>query len=298
MKRLDRRLRLVALVALAACGTEDPPVPGTTGGTGGGSGGTGGGGTSGTGGTAMARQRRLVHGRQRGMGGTGGTRWHRRIRRRRSAPRDGRVLPLQGRQPLDLRDQGAVGASPTARSRSIVRMEAVGGTGPHAAKQVFRVETRKYGRRQPQHAGGRHHQLAAARGEQDRALPGDQLHPLLGDADERRRRSAAAPSTSRTTGIRPRLRLDERPTGRIRRLGMTWPETYTEYKNTYNYASNPPMVTPSIGHEHRQLDRSWRPTCRSTVPAGTFNNCIVVQKRTVGRPEHEDLYLLPGRRAR
>ena len=230
-----RLLRLVALVAVGACGGKDPQkvdagtggTGGTTGGTGGTStggsggsptGGTGGGGTGGTAGTA-------------GTGGTGGG-------GSTDAPPAMAYFPFAvgNRWTYDILEPGV---AVYRKEQVVVRMEAVGGNGPHKALQAFRVETRKYG------TGG------------STTLEDATISWQLRDGNKVVRyretscnRFSAMLMNDAVTGCTidvedywnpPRLRLDERPNGQDPANGVTWPETYMEFKNTYDWAvANPP----------------------------------------------------------
>ena len=77
----------------------------------------------------------------------------------------------------------------------------------------------------------------------------------------------------------PRVRIDELPMGMAPAENMTWPERYTEFKDAYDYTVTPPVVTSSTAMN----TDTWlvmNANVSVTVPAGTFNNCIVLQKMT------------------
>jgi hypothetical protein len=156
-------------------------------------------------------------------------------------------------------------------------MEAVGGTGPHATKMAFRVETRKY-------AAGNPNML-------EDATISWQLRE--GNKVLRYRETSCTRFSAMlmndaivncTVDVEdywnpPRLRIDERPNGAAPANNASWPETYTEYKNAYSYATNPPTITMSMA----QNTDTWtvqQASTSVTVPAGTFQDCIVMQKRT------------------
>ncbi len=78
----------------------------------------------------------------------------------------------------------------------------------------------------------------------------------------------------------PRPRLDERPMGQPLAQGMTWQAVYTESKITYSYA-DPSM--PIAIRTSKQEDDQWRvleADVRATVPAGTFDHCVILEKRS------------------
>ena len=167
---------------------------------------------------------------------------------------------------------------PYRKEQVVVRMEAVGGTGPHAAKQAFRVETRKYG------VGGSTTLEDATISWQLRE--GNKLlryretscirfsAMLMNDA-----------VTSCTVDVEdhwnpPRQRIDERPNGQAPAVGPTWPEIYTEFKKTLRLRGQPAHGHDVHGRQHGHLDRHGDRRLRRWSRAGTFQNCIVVQKRT------------------
>jgi hypothetical protein len=268
MKRLDPLLRLVALVALAGCGTEDPPSPdaggsGGTGGSGGSAGGSDGSVTGGSGGSVTGGS-----GGSGGSGGTGGA--------TDGPPAMSEYFPFKvgNRWTYEIREPSVL---PYRKEQVVVRMEAVGGTGPNASKQVFRVETRKYG--------------AGASNMLEDATISWQLREgskVLRYRETSCTRFSAVlmndAITSCTVDVEdhwnpPRQRIDERPNGQAPANGVTWPEMYTEFKKTYDYTVNPPLVTPSMA-DNTDTWTVMETGVSAMVPAGTFTDCIVVQKRT------------------
>jgi hypothetical protein len=281
MKLPDRRhlrghLRLVALVAIgfahAGCGKENPVQPGTggtggtavTGGSGGGTGGmamggSGGSPTGGSGGSPMA-----------GTGGMGG-----------GAPTDtggttAEYFPFKvgNRWTFEVREPQVAAYR---KEQVIVRLEKVGGTGANRDTMAFRVETRKFA-------------VGSTTVLEDATISW-QLREgakVLRYRETSCTRNSATLMNDAVTGCTTdvedhwepaRLRLDERPNGMDLAPGVTWPETYMEYKASYNYAVMPPAVSMTMA---RNTD-TWTVMAANTsvtVPAGTFNNCIVVQKRT------------------
>jgi hypothetical protein len=79
----------------------------------------------------------------------------------------------------------------------------------------------------------------------------------------------------------PRPRIDEQPMGRTLAQDMSWQSAYTESKITYSYA-DPSM--PSAIRTSKQGDDQWRVVdigVGATVPAGTFADCVVLEKRSI-----------------
>jgi hypothetical protein len=276
MKRSGTFLRLAAIVAVGACGTQDPP--GNTGGTGGGaptgsggspmagSGGSTGGAGGGSGGTAGT-------GGSPASGGTGG-----------SASPDagpmasGDYFPFKIGNRWTYQIQEAGGLPPYRKEQVIVRMEPVGGNGPNKDKMAFRLETRKY---------------AAAGGTTlDDATISWQVregNKVLRYRETSCTRLSATLMNDAISGCNtdvedywnpPRARLDERPLGMEPAKGMTWMEMYQEFKNTYDWTIMPPRVTPSGPVAHTDTWSITDVNVSATVPAGTFNNCVVFTKKT------------------
>ena len=164
------------------------------------------------------------------------------------------------------------------KEQVVVRMEAVGGNGPHKDKQALRVETRKYG------TGGSTTLEDATISWQLR-----EGNKVVRYRETSCNRFSAMLVNDAVTGCTidvedywnpPRLRLDERPNGQDLASGVTWPETYMEFKNTYDWAvANPPGITMTSA-SNTDTWTVMEANTSVTVPAGTFNNCIVVQKRT------------------
>ena len=78
-----------------------------------------------------------------------------------------------------------------------------------------------------------------------------------------------------------RPRIDEKPMGQELVKGMTWQVPYTEFKTAFNNA-NP--ARPTATRSMSQANDQWQVldvNVRVTVPAGTFSNCVVLQKRSV-----------------
>jgi hypothetical protein len=271
MTLLDRRfLRLVALVAIAGCGKEDPMNPGT-GGTGGGTGGAGGSPAGGTGGGT---------GGSGGGGGTGGAGGSGGAPDGGSQPDSGTAsteyFPFKtgNTWTFDITEP----ATPVYRKEQVVvGLEPVGGTGPHAAKQAYRVETRKY--------------AAGSTTVLDDATISWQLregNKIVRYRETSCTRGSAMVMNGRITTCTvdvedhwdpPRQRIDERPNGMAPTNGLSWPETYREFKKNYNYAVNPPAVTMTMA-DNTDTWTIMDANATVTVPAGTFSNCLVVQKRT------------------
>jgi hypothetical protein len=272
MKRLDRvLLRLVALgtlVALAGCGKEDP-MPSPTGGTGGGvTAGTGGG--SGSGGMAMGGSGGGGGtGGGAGTGGAGG-----------SSPDMGPVpaeyfpFKLGNRWTFNITEPGV----PVYKKEQVIsKMEAVGGSGPNATKMAFRLETRKYNAVDPTKLDDatiswqlregnkvvRYRETSCTRG--SATLMNDVITTCTVDVEDHWNPA--------------KLRVDERPNGAAPAANVTWPENYTEFKSSYNHATNPPTVTMTNA-PHTDTWTVLEGNTSVTVPAGTFQDCMVVQKRT------------------
>ena len=171
-------------------------------------------------------------------------------------------------------DVTETGLQPYKKLHTIVRAEAVGGTGPHKAAMALRVETRKSGG-----VGG----MDATVSWQGR----------LGNKVVRYREYACSANSLTIEGGSvskctldvedhwdpPRVRLDEKPKGMDPAAGPPWPETYTEFKAKYSYALNPAM--PTITNTMVMQTDTWEVKqvgATVTTPAGTFNNCLVIQK--------------------
>jgi hypothetical protein len=270
MKRLDRHfLRLVALAALAGCGGEDPGKPdaGGGGGTGGSPmAGSGGSSTGGSGGTSTGGSGGGTGGMGGGTGGTGGT---------GGAPAAAYFpFAIGNRWTYEIREP----AVPYYRKEQVVvRMEPVGGTGPNKDKQAFRVETRKYG------TGGsttlEDATISWQLREGNKVLRYRETSCIRFSATLVNDAVANCKVDVEDHWSPPRLRLDERPSGAAPANNQSWPEMYTEFKNTYDYAVNPPMVTATMA-TNTDTWTVMETNVSATVPAGTFNDCIVVQKRT------------------
>jgi hypothetical protein len=273
MKRLDPALlRLVALVALAGCGKEDP-MPPVTGGSGGGvTAGTGG--ASGTGGMAMGGSGGSTTGGT-GGGGTGGTSGS-----GGSSPDMGPInasdyfpFKLGNRWTFTITEPGI-----TYRKEQVIsKMEPVGGSGPNAAKVAFRLETRKY-------AVGNPNML-------EDATISWQLregNKVLRYRETSCIRFSATLMDDVVTNCKvdvedhwnpAKLRLDERPNSAAPANNATWNEMYTEYKAAYSYATNPPTVSNTMA-TNTDVWTVLQANTSVTVAAGTFPDCMVVQKRT------------------
>jgi hypothetical protein len=61
---------------------------------------------------------------------------------------------------------------------------------------------------------------------------------------------------------------------------QTWPEKYTEYKITYDRTVNPPRVVGPTSAENTDTWVVKETNATVMVAAGTFNNCMVLEKRT------------------
>jgi hypothetical protein len=269
---------LCLFLAPGACGTEDPNPPTTPpmmGGTGvtAGTGGAGGNGaTAGTGGVPAGGTGGSITGGSGGTdgGGTAGGSVD-------TGPALGEYFPfaIGNRWKLQVREGGNL---PYLKEQVIVRMEPVGGDGPFQDKVVFRVETRKAAPGNPaliedatiswQLREGskivRYRETSCLRS--SAVLAGDTITSCDVDVEDH--------------WNPPRERIDERPMGMVPGSGLTWVERYVEFKKTYDRAVMPPLVTMSMATN----DDTWRIVEANksgvTVPAGTFNDCIVLEKRT------------------
>ena len=79
----------------------------------------------------------------------------------------------------------------------------------------------------------------------------------------------------------PRPRIDEAPMGQPLARGMIWQSAYTESKTTYSY-TDPSM--PIAIRTSKQEDDQWRVLeegVSATVAAGTFSDCVVLEKRSI-----------------
>lgn len=273
MTRLTPRLlRLIAFVALAGCGTEDPMMNGT-GGTGGGTGGTGGSPTGGSGGAGGSGGSTGGSGGTP-TGGTGGGATD--AATQGDAPASTEYFPFKAgnRWTLQVTEPSSV---PYRKEQVVVGLEPVGGTGPHAARMALRVETRKYAVGNPQMLEDA--TISWQLREGDKILRYRETSCTRFSAMLTNDRITACTVDVEDSWDPPRLRLDERPNGAAPVNGVTWNETYTESKKSYNYAVNPPAVTMSSASN----TDTWtvlEANATVTVPAGSFSNCMVVQKKT------------------
>ena len=192
-------------------------------------------------------------------------------------PAAGEYFPFKVGNRWTLRDHRAGGAAPYLKEQVVVRMEKVGGTGPHKDHDVFRVETRKMAAANPTMLEDATISWQAREGSK-----------VLRYRETSCTRFTATLVNDTITGCSvdvedywnpPRQRIDELPMGMPPAANMTWPERYTEFKNAYDYTLGTPVVTPSVATN----TDTWlvmNANATVTVPAGTFNNCIVLQKKT------------------
>jgi hypothetical protein len=143
------------------------------------------------------------------------------------------------------------------KTQTVEAMEAVGGRGPNAGKQAYRLVTTKVG---------------GAFGLPDKTISWQLTE---GSKVVRYRevgyRAGSNAVNSEDYWTPHKLRVDERPEGAAPATGMQWQERYVEYK-----------VSPSTGAvsqvEHQD---SWMVTsvgATVTVPAGTFGGCVEISK--------------------
>jgi hypothetical protein len=252
---------------VGACGTQEPTPPG------GNSGGAGGGTPAGTGGSASGGSGGSPTGGMGGSaGGSGG------VGGGPMAASDYFPFKTGNRWVYQVVEGGGGGIPPYRKEQVIVRMEAVGGNGPNKDKMAFRLETRKF--------------TAGSTTAVEDATISWQVRE--GNKVLRYRETSCirlsavfmnGSVSSCNTDVEdywnpPRVRIDERPMGMDPAKGMTWPEVYQEYKNTYDWSVMPPRVTPSGPIMHTD---TWTITdfnVSATVAAGTFNDCMVVTKKT------------------
>jgi hypothetical protein len=275
MKRSGMFLRLTAILVVSACGTNDPTPPGNAGGSGGNAG--GGAPTAGIGGSAMGGSGGSASGgNSGGSGGTAGTGG--------SSPDAGPVatgdyFPFKVGNRWTYQISEAGGVPPYRKEQVIVRMEPVGGTGVNKDKMAFRVETRKYASGSTTNLEDATISWQAREGTRviryretsclrlSAVLMNDAISQCRTDVEDHWNPA--------------RIRIDERPMGMAPAKGMTWPEMYQEFKNVYDWTvAMPPNVIPS---GPVALTDTWTivdVNVSATVPAGTFNDCIVYTKKT------------------
>jgi len=156
---------------------------------------------------------------------------------------------------------------------TIVRMEPVGGKGPHAALMVFRVETVQ----------------------QDPTNPDATVswQTVDGDRIVRYRETSCKAGTVKMNGDlvdsctvneedywEPyRVRLDQKPMGQELAMGVKWDETFMEWKAQYSFKLDPmnPTVTESMSTQTEKWE-VVQAGATVTVPAGTIKDCVVVKK--------------------
>jgi hypothetical protein len=269
MERSGIFLRLVIVLAVGGCGSQEPP-PGNTGGAGG-TGGTGGGNpTAGTGGSATGGSGGGGTGGTAGTGGSGGS----------GGGASGDYFPfaLGNRWTYRVTESGGT-TPPYPKENVIVRMEKVGGSGPSKDVMVYRVEARKKSSTDPnvledatiswQIRDGsrviRYRETSCNR--LTAVLANDAITDCQIDQED--------------YWTPARIRIDERPNGMAPSKGLKWNEMYSEYKNNYSWATTPPVITPTAPVAHTDEWTVLDVGVSATVPAGTFQDCLVLSKRTV-----------------
>jgi hypothetical protein len=252
-----RPLVLVALLA-SACGDKDP----ATGGAGGtGSGGRGGaaGQTAGAGGS--------------GTGGGGGSAGDAGLPD--SGPASNSYFPFAvgNTWEYEVRESGL---APYRKVHQIVRPALVEGAGPHKAVMAFRVETRKSGG-----VGAADATISWQARDGNRIIRYREVSCTAGSVVMEGGTVKSCTFDVEDYWNPPRIRIDERPMNAEPVMGVTWPETYTEFKNHYTYGVDPnnPTITATMA---MQTD-TWRVMQAGvtvTTAMGALTPCVVLQKST------------------
>ena len=236
---------LVFATIAISCGGEEPQQSG-------GSGGSTGAGGSGTGGTA---------GGGSGSGGTtgGGT----------TGTGDFFPFALGNSWEYDVTE---VGQPSQKKVNKIVRMEAVGGTGPDKNKVAFRVETTKV--MTPGSPPG-DATISWQTREGARVVRYREESCAVASVVVENGTVKSCNKNEDTTWSPARIRIDENPMGAALAKDMMWPETFTETKTTFRTAGQPGVTaTMSLTQSWKVLDIN----ANATSPAGNFSGCLVLQK--------------------
>jgi hypothetical protein len=268
---------LIFASAAVACGSDQPPNTGSGGssgsggsvGSGGGSGsggsvgsggGSGSGGSVGAGGsTSGGTGGGTGSGGSTGAGGGG-------------APIGNDYFPFAVGNSWEY-DVTETGKSPSKKLNKIVRMEAVGGKSQDAAKMVYRVETTKVATPgQPPGDATISWQLR----EGSRVVRYREVSCAVGSVVLEAGSVKSCSANEESFWAPARIRIDEMPTGKPLAKDLAWEEKFTENKTTYAPAGSG-MGTPTITME----TQNWKVLelgVSATSPAGTFQNCLILQK--------------------
>jgi hypothetical protein len=158
----------------------------------------------------------------------------------------------------------------------IVRPALVEGTGPHKAVMAFRVETRKTGG-----VGAADATISWQARDGSRIIRYREVSCTAGSVMMEGGTVSSCTFDVEDYWNPPRIRIDERPMNTEPVMDMTWPESYTEFKNRYTYGVDPrnPTVTSSMA---MQTD-TWKVLQAGvtvTTAAGALSPCLVLQKTT------------------
>jgi hypothetical protein len=156
---------------------------------------------------------------------------------------------------------------------TIVRLEAVGGTGPHAAVMAYRVETLQQDATNPDGT------VSWQKVEGDKVIRYRETNCKAGTIRMNGDLIASCTVNEDDFWVPYRVRLDKKPNGMELAMGLKWDESFMESKTTYSFKLDP--MNPTADTSTSNPTEKWEVLqmgATVTVPAGTIKDCAVIKK--------------------